>query len=76
MKQLSRSKPFLWFALAFGALCVVLGAMTFVTPMGQETMTRGLSGALHLNVWMGGVIAVLLGGWFIWRSVRLMKQAP
>jgi putative Mn2+ efflux pump MntP len=55
---------------------VVLGVMTFVTPMGQETMTRGLSGALHLKMWMGGVIAVLLGGWFIWRSVRLMKQAP
>lgn len=58
-------------AVVFGAIVSVGSILLIVTPVGRQSMTRGITGALGLPVWAVGVLLLVFGVYLVVTGVRM-----
>jgi Na+/alanine symporter len=58
-------------AVVFGFIVAVGSILLIVTPIGRHSMTRGITGALGLPVWVVGVLLLAFGVFLIVNGVRM-----
>lgn len=58
-------------AVVFGSIVALGSVLLIVTPIGRQSMTRGLTGALGLPVWVVGILLLAFGVFLIVNGVRM-----